>query len=169
MQCPDALAYESGSGGKRTDVDDRERLLARLREAGCSEPELERAIEEGRIATFAVECALGGSPVHTLTAVAREAKLSPGFVRELMLATGRPSPKPRERLYTDDDVEVARLTHAFLDVGMPHEEVLEVARVLGLTMSQTTEAIREPCRAIRASNSSGPDGSTCRTLRRSTP
>jgi adenylate cyclase len=123
-------------------ADDRERLLARLRRAGFSQQELDRAIDEGRIATVAVESALGGPPAYTLTQVARKAKLDPGFVRELMLATGRPNPIPRERLYTENDVEVARLTHGFLDLGLPHEEVLEVARVLGLNMAQTTEAIR---------------------------
>jgi adenylate cyclase len=123
-------------------VDDRERLLARLREDGCSREELDRAIEEGRVATIAVECALGGPPAHTLTQVARKAGLDADFVRELILASGRPNPIPRERLYTEDDVEVARLTRAFIDAGMPREGVLEVARVLGLNMWQITEAVR---------------------------
>src|SRR5437588_738951 len=78
----------------------------------------------------------------TLTQVARRAKLDTRFVRELMLASGRPNPSPGERPYTDDDVEVARLTHGFLAAGMPRNEVLEVARVLGLNMAQTTDAIR---------------------------
>jgi adenylate cyclase len=123
-------------------VDDRDRLLARLRKDGCSGRELERAIEQGRIATVAVERALGGGSVHTLTALAQKSKLEPGYVRELMLAMGRPNPKPRERLYTDNDLEVARLTRGFLDAGMPRQELLEVARVLSLNMTHTTEAIR---------------------------
>jgi adenylate cyclase len=122
-------------------VDDRERLLARLSQDGCSREELDRAIEEGRVATIAVECALGGPPAHTLTEVARKAGLDARFVRELILASGRPNPIPRERLYTDADIEVARLTRAFLDAGMPRDGVLEVARVLGLNMSQITESV----------------------------
>src|SRR5436305_15278217 len=89
-------------------VDDRDRLLARLREDGCSQDELDKAIEEGRIATVAVECALGGPPRHTLTQVARRAKLDTRFVRELMHASARPNHSPAELPSADAVEEVDR-------------------------------------------------------------
>jgi hypothetical protein len=42
-------------------MSDRERLLARLREAGADEDEIERAAAEERLPALAVELALGGT------------------------------------------------------------------------------------------------------------
>ncbi len=123
-------------------MDDREQLIKGMRRAGRTAAELDRADEEGRIATLAVETALGGGDQHTLSAVAKAAKLQTEFVRELMQALGRPNPRPRERAFTDDDVEVAKLFRRFLDAGLPRSEMLEVARVLSQGMSHTAEAVR---------------------------
>lgn len=123
-------------------MDDRERLRRRLGRSGCSRAELDRAAADGRIATLAVEHALGRSGTHTLTGVARASKLDAAFVRELMQAMGRSSPAPRERVFTDDDVEVARLVRGFLDAGLPRAELLEVGRILSLSMSHTADAVR---------------------------
>lgn len=123
-------------------MDDRERLLRRLRAAGFSVAELDQAAADGRIPTLAVEHALGSPGTHTLTDVARASKLGTPFVRGLMQAMGRSSPAPRELAFSDDDVEIARLVRAFLDVGLPRTELLEVARILSLGMSHTAEAVR---------------------------
>jgi adenylate cyclase len=123
-------------------VEDREELIDRLKSAGLSTAELERAEKEGRLGTLAVETALGGGDKHTLSAVAKAAKLQTEFVRELMQALGRPNPRPRERVLTDDDVEVAKLFRRFIDAGLPRGEMLEVARVMSQGMSNTAEAVR---------------------------
>jgi adenylate cyclase len=123
-------------------TDDRDRLLSRLRDAGCSQEELEQATVAGRVPTFAVEVALGDPATHTLTAVARAAKLDTEFVRELMQAMGRPRPAPRARAFSDDDLEVARVVREFIDAGLPRSELLEVARILSLGMSQIADAVR---------------------------
>jgi adenylate cyclase len=123
-------------------TDDRERLLARLHDAGCSTEELEQAAINGRLPTLAVESALGSPATHTLTAVARAARLDTDFVRELMQAMGRARPDSRAHAFSDDDVEVARVVRAFLDAGLPRMEILEVARILSLGMSHTVDAVR---------------------------
>lgn len=120
----------------------REALLAYLRKMGQSEQELAEADRQSRLATLAVEIALGGARKHTLTHVARESRLDPAFLRRLMQANGRPAPGPRERAYTDDDIELARRIRLFVDAGVPREGVLEVSRVIGQGMLQTTEAVR---------------------------
>jgi adenylate cyclase len=123
-------------------VNDRERLVSRLKDAGCSARQIERARSEGRVPTLAVEVALGNSSRHTLTAVARASKLDTGFVRELMQAMGRPRPGPRARAFSEDDLEIARVVRAFIDAGLPRTDLLEVARVLSLGMSRTADAVR---------------------------
>jgi len=123
-------------------VDDREQLLKRLHRAGQGEDELEHAAAEGRLPTLAVELALGGERQHSLSRVARAARLSPGFLRQVMQAGGRPNPAPRERPFTDEDIELARLIRHFLDAGLPREGLLEVSRVLSQGMSHTADAVR---------------------------
>jgi adenylate cyclase len=122
--------------------DARAALIDRLRAAGLSDDAISAADREGRLATYAVEMALGGERKHTLTAVARLSGLSPTFLRRLMRASGRPEPSPRERGYPDDDVALAKRMKLFIDAGIPREGLLETARVAGQGMSQTTEAIR---------------------------
>lgn len=120
----------------------REELLERLRAAGQGEEAIERAQSEGRLATLAVELAFGGAPEHTLTQVARESRLDPKFLRQLLRAQGRPDPAPRERAYTNEDVELARLVRRFVDAGLPRDGIVEIARVLGQGTSQVAETVR---------------------------
>jgi len=120
----------------------RTELLDRLRAMGQSEETLAAVEREDRLATFAVELALGGARKHTLTHVARESGLTPQFLRKLMRANGRPATEARERAYTDDDIALARRIRFFLDAGIPREGVLEIARVAGHGMLQTAEAVR---------------------------
>jgi adenylate cyclase len=120
----------------------RGEILKRSRAAGASDAALKRAAEEGRLPTLAVELALGGVPQYTLTALARGAGLDTAYLRRLMQAAGRPTPAPRQRAFTEEDLELARLVRTFLDLGLPREGLLDVARVLGQGMTQMAEAIR---------------------------
>ncbi len=124
------------------EVDDRQLLLDRLRRDGQAPEALEHAAGEGRLPTLAVELALGGERRHTLTHVARAARLTPRFLRAVMQAAGRPNPAPRERPFTDEDIELARLIRRFLDAGLPREGLLEVSRVLSHGISHTADAVR---------------------------
>ena len=121
---------------------DRERLLERVRKAGADEEEIERAAAEERLPTLAVELALGGAGRHSLTHVARESGLASAFLRELMQAVGRPNPGRGERIFTDEDIETARVIKRLVDAGLPRRELLEVGRVLGQGMAHTSEAVR---------------------------
>lgn len=121
---------------------DRERreLLDFLRAAGARG--VDQAADEGRLPTLAVELALGGVRRHSLSHVARSAGLSPELARDLMRASGRPTPRPRERTFTDQDVELARLVRRFLDAGIPRSDLLEISRVMGQGMAHTADAVR---------------------------
>lgn len=116
--------------------------MRRLRAAGREDAELQAAVADGRLPTLAVELALGGTGRHTLTQVARQSGLRPAFVRELMQASGRPNPRPREAVFTDEDVAMARVIRRFLDAGLPADGLLEVGRVLSHGMANTAEAVR---------------------------
>lgn len=120
----------------------RDELVRRLRAMGQSETAIEEAEREGRLTTFALEIALGGARRHSLSAVARESGLSRDFLRRLLQANGRPIAEPRERAYTDDDIDLARRIKLLLDAGIPRDGILETARVTGQALSQIAESVR---------------------------
>ena len=59
-----------------------------------------------------------------------------------MQAVGRPNPGRGERIFTDEDIETARVIKRLVDAGLPRRELLEVGRVLGQGMAHTSEAVR---------------------------
>lgn len=123
-------------------MEPEERLIKQLRQAHLSDEEIDRARGEGRLATRAVEVALGDGAIHTLSDVARAAGLRSAYVRELLQAFGRPDPARGERAFTDEDIELARIAREMLDAGLPAHQLTEVTRVVGLAMSQSAEAVR---------------------------
>lgn len=123
--------------------EDRRELLRRLSKAGVSFDRLLAAVKDERVAALPAELALGGEPPHTLTHVAREVGLDPAFLRQALLALGRPNPRRGERAFTDADIEEALILKSFLDAGLPRKDVIDVARVLGNGMANTAVAIRE--------------------------
>lgn len=123
-------------------VSDRERLEARLRAAGLTDEEIAAAEKDGRLATIAVELTLGGLAAHTLTEVATAANLPTAFLRELLQAAGRPNPQRGQRVFTDEDIEMARLVRMILDFGLERQDILEVARVLGQGTALMAESVR---------------------------
>jgi adenylate cyclase len=59
-----------------------------------------------------------------------------------MQAFGRPDAVEEECAFTDEDMELARIVVRMLDAGLPEHELSEVARVIGLAMSQSADAVR---------------------------
>lgn len=124
-------------------MDERQELLGRLTAAGSDPSEIARASAEGWLPALALESALGGGRAEfSLTQVAQQSGLGTPFVRELMQALGRPNPAPRERAFSVEDVELARITKGFVDAGLSRRELLEVFRVLSQGMAQTADAVR---------------------------
>jgi adenylate cyclase len=117
-------------------------LLGLLQAEGLSDHEIAQARQDGRLPTLAVDLALGGPPQHTLTAVARESGVDRDFLRRLLRAAGRPLPAPRERVFSDDDVELARMIARLLEGGLPRDGLVEVVRVLGQGLQQGADAAR---------------------------
>jgi adenylate cyclase len=121
---------------------DRDELVERLRSGGCADADIEAAEAGGRLASFAVERALGGEERYTLSDLAEASSQGTAFLRELMQAIGRPNPRRGERAYTEEDLEAARLIRRFVDAGLRRQDVLEVGRVISQCMSQAAEAVR---------------------------
>jgi adenylate cyclase len=125
---------------------EREVRLALLRELhadGVPLEELRRAVREGRLALLPVERALEASgPRYTLEEVAQAAGVDAGMLRRYRQALGLPIEDESERVGTEGDMEAARRLRILLDAGLPEAGLLEVTRVIGLSMSQVAAASR---------------------------
>ena len=75
----------------------RRRLMATLLAAGADEEDVRAAAREGRLATLPLDFVLGGTRRYTLTEVARQARIDPKFLRQVLMSLGHPNPKPREK------------------------------------------------------------------------
>ncbi len=99
------------------------------------------AVEEDRLVLLPVERALGGPGKYTLAEVAERAGVDPGMLERHLRALGLPVAAD-EPIGTDEDVAAARGVRAFQEAGLPEEGLLEVARVVGMSMSQVAAATR---------------------------
>ncbi len=120
----------------------RRELLHDLAGAGVPLDQLRRAVEEDRLALLPVELVLGGEARYTPREVAELAGVEIEALVRQQQAAGLPVPGPDEPALTELDLEAARRMKAFRDAGITEEGILEVSRVIGMSMSQVAAAIR---------------------------
>jgi adenylate cyclase len=138
----DAEGLLDGLEGNERDA--RLRLLEELAADGVSDEELREAALEDRLALLPVERVLsGGAAKYTLDEVAAKAELEKEFLQRLWLSLGvAVHGDDAGRVFTDRDLEEAQRIAALRDAGLPDDGILEVARLLGITMSQLAAANR---------------------------
>jgi adenylate cyclase len=119
-------------------------LLEDLAADGVELEELREAVSTGRLALLPVERALAGEgPRYTAREVAEESGVELSVLQSLMAALGVSDSGPDVRVHTHADVEAAKRLKAFLEVGLPEEGVLRVARTIGMATARIAEANRE--------------------------
>ena len=124
---------------------EREARLALLRdlvEEGFSIEDLERAAAEGRLGLLPLDRVLGEEPKYTAAEVAERSGAPLEFLVAVRQAMGLAVPDPAERIFSEEDVEAARIFQRLLQSGLPEDGLLEVARVLGSGLAQGAEAMR---------------------------
>lgn len=123
--------------------DARQRLLEALENDGVAVDELRAASDEGRLALIPLERALAPpGPRLTFPEMAERAELEPEFLAQLTRALGLPLPDNGEAIFTEADLDAARTVGGFRAAGIGDEELLEVTRVLGHSMSQIVATLR---------------------------
>lgn len=120
----------------------RLRLLSELDADGVGLEELRDAAVEGRLALLPAERVLGGEARYTAGEVAERAGLEPEFLRRQLSAQGVAVPAEEEVAFTERDLDAAKRIAALREGGLPEAGILEVARVVGMTMSQLAAATR---------------------------
>ena len=123
--------------------DARRRLLEQLEQDGVALDELRAAAEEGRLALVPLERALAPPGERfTFAQLAERAELDPEFLGDLTRALGLPIPDDDEAIFTEPDLKAATTVGGFRAAGIGDEELLEITRVLGHSLSQIVAALR---------------------------
>jgi adenylate cyclase len=120
-------------------------LLESLASDGAGLEELRAAVEEGRLALLPVERLLSGSDRLTPDEVAERAGVEREQLDKQWQALGMPlaAESGEEREQTADDLEAAKRVRAFLDAGLDPDALIEMARVMAMSMSQFAAATRQ--------------------------
>jgi adenylate cyclase len=132
---------EGLDGGPR---EARLELLERLYGEGCSLGELKEAVAAGRLTLLPVERRLAGDgPRYTARQIAARSDLDLELLQRFTAALGVPFGDPDEPRGTEADLEAARRVKEFLDLGLPEDGMLQVARTIGMGTARIAEANRE--------------------------
>lgn len=121
----------------------RRKLLDELSEEGCTLDELRVAVEEERLALLPVERILsGGGERLTASQVSERTGVAEEFLERNWRALGLALSEDNDSAYSERDIEAVKRIQVLRDAGVPDDGILEVARLLGMTMSQLAAANR---------------------------
>jgi adenylate cyclase len=119
-------------------------LLVALTQRGVPLEELKRAVAESRLALLPVERALSPEgPRYSAKELAEQVGIGIDMITRVWRAMGLSEAPPDERVYTNEDLEAAARAKALFDAGLPEDGIIQVARVIGMTMAQLAAANRE--------------------------
>lgn len=121
----------------------RAELLTALSDDGFERAELERAVEEGRLALLWAERRMSGVARYSPDQVAEEAGVDPELLARQRRALGRVSAGGADPELSEDDVAAAERVGKLAEVGLEPEAIEGMARVVAVAMSQFAAAIRQ--------------------------
>jgi adenylate cyclase len=117
-------------------------LLQRLAADGVSLEELRSATETDTLMFIPAERVIVGPDRYTPAEIAQLAGVEGEFLEAVRRAMGLSIPEPDERVFTDVELEGARMVNAARAAGVSDEEILELTRVLGRALAQVADAAR---------------------------
>jgi adenylate cyclase len=117
-------------------------LLQQLAAEGMPLSELRRTTASGTVVFLPADRVIVGPERYTAAQVAELAGVELDFLAAVRRAMGLPAPEPDEALYTEAELESARMIHVARSAGISDEEVLALLRVLGRGLSQAAETLR---------------------------
>jgi len=140
------IDYEGESLLDGLEGDEREarrKLLDELVSDGVGLEELRTAVTEDRLALLPVERLLnGGEERLTAAEVAERTGVDEEFLERNWRALGLALAGEDEAAYTERDVDSVKRVKVLRDAGVPDDGILEVSRLMGMTMSQLAAANR---------------------------
>jgi adenylate cyclase len=115
-------------------------LLQTLADQGVALEELRQAVSEDRLVLLPVERALSGEVRYSERQIAELSGVPLDFLQRELQALGLQFPDPDAITMTEEDLEAAKRSKAFIDAGLPEDGIIEVARVIGMSMARLAEA-----------------------------
>ncbi len=126
-------------GEQRTE---RLALLRELSAEGVPLAELRRTTATGSVMFLPADRVIVGTRRYTSAEVARLAGVEEAFLVKVRRAMGMPIPDPDEAIYTDAELESARMIAISRQAGVSDEEILTLVRVLSRGLAQAAETLR---------------------------
>jgi adenylate cyclase len=120
----------------------RERLLTALADDGVPLEELRAAAADNTLFMLPAERRVGAEPRWTFDEITERTGVDAGFLADLRRSAGLPAEERHARVLTDTDLEAAQTARRYLDAGVPREDMLEIARILGRALAQAADAMR---------------------------
>ena len=109
---------------------------------GVSENEIDKADVDGTLGLLAIDHLILADQNPRFTQ--QEVESITGLDREsarFWRAPGFPDPGPNDRLFSDFDVEMLKLVHQLVEIGLiEHDEALQMTRVIGSSMARIASA-----------------------------
>jgi adenylate cyclase len=121
---------------------ERTALLRQLSDDGVPLSELRRSTAAGSIMYLPADRVIVGSERFTAAEIAAMSGVDESFLAAARRAMGLPIPDEDEAVYTEAELEAARMTQVARDAGITDEEQLELLRVLGRGLSHVAETLR---------------------------
>jgi adenylate cyclase len=117
-------------------------LLEYLAAEGVPLAELERQTANGTIVFLPADRVIISGERYTAAQVAELAGVELELMERARRAMGLPIPEPDEAVYSEAEVNSARMLHVAAEIGIADEDVIELLRVLGRGLSHAAEALR---------------------------
>jgi adenylate cyclase len=121
---------------------ERQELLDWLVAEGFGDADLRRAHRTGLLLFLAAEREVAGEPRYTAMQVAQLSGADPELLTALRRAHGLPLPDGDAVELTDVDLEGARTSRRFTDLGLSQEQMVDTTRVIARGLSSAAEAMR---------------------------
>src|ERR1700677_4822667 len=118
-------------------------LLEQLAGEGVPLSELRRSSANGTLVYLAADRVIGGPERYTAGQVAELSGIDAAFLLAARRAMGLPIPDPEEAVYTEAELQSARMTNIALDAGLSEDDLLELLRVLGRSLGQAADGLRD--------------------------
>ncbi len=122
--------------------EERIALLRSLVAEGVPLSELQRTRATGTTVFLPADRVIVGPERYTAAQVAELAAVDLDFLVAARRAMGLPIPEPQEAVYTEAELESARMIHAAREAGILDEDMLALLRVLGRGLSQAAQTLR---------------------------
>jgi adenylate cyclase len=121
---------------------ERQELLDWLVTQGFGDEELRRAQRRGLLLFLAAEREVAGEPKYTAPQIAQLSGADPALLTALRRAHGLPLTDADAVELTDVDLEGARISRRFTELGLTEHQQIDTTRVIARGLSSAAEAMR---------------------------